>query len=70
KKKQQSRIGIFQKSSAHAQPARTHTNPYSLEFCEENIEFWLACEEFQQIKSPSKRISRAKAIYKKFIKEV
>ncbi|XP_076880700.1 regulator of G-protein signaling 2 [Brachyhypopomus gauderio] len=38
------------------------------EFCEENIEFWLACEEFRQIKSPAKRTFRAKAIYKKFIK--
>ncbi|KAI4900012.1 hypothetical protein NFI96_014515 [Prochilodus magdalenae] len=38
------------------------------EFCEENIEFWLACEEFRKIKSPTKRRARAKRIYKEFIK--
>uniref|UniRef100_W5MKL4 Regulator of G protein signaling 2 n=1 Tax=Lepisosteus oculatus TaxID=7918 RepID=W5MKL4_LEPOC len=38
------------------------------EFCEENIEFWLACEDFRKIKSPAKRASRANTIYNKFIK--
>ncbi|KAL7866636.1 hypothetical protein AOLI_G00144500 [Acnodon oligacanthus] len=38
------------------------------EFCEENIEFWLACEEFRHIKSPTKRTARAKRIYKEFVK--
>ncbi|XP_066503704.1 regulator of G-protein signaling 2 [Hoplias malabaricus] len=37
------------------------------EFCEENIEFWLACEEFRQITSSKKRTAKAKSIYKKFI---
>ncbi|KAG9266815.1 regulator of G-protein signaling 2 [Astyanax mexicanus] len=38
------------------------------EYCEENIEFWLTCEEFRQIKSLAKRKARARAIYDKFIK--
>ncbi|XP_036377054.1 regulator of G-protein signaling 2-like [Megalops cyprinoides] len=38
------------------------------EFCEENMEFWLACEDFRKIKSPSKLTSRANSIYEEFIK--
>lgn len=38
------------------------------EFCEENIEFWLTCEEFRKIKSPAKLSLRAKSIYEEFIK--
>ncbi|XP_012694872.2 regulator of G-protein signaling 2-like [Clupea harengus] len=38
------------------------------EFCEENLEFWLACEDFQQLKSPNKLASRARSIYEEFIK--
>ncbi|KAG9338391.1 hypothetical protein JZ751_025795 [Albula glossodonta] len=38
------------------------------EFCEENLEFWLACEEFRKIRSPEKLASRARKIHEKFIK--
>ncbi|XP_076133479.1 regulator of G-protein signaling 8-like [Alosa pseudoharengus] len=38
------------------------------EFCEENLQFWLACEDFMQIKSPNKLPSRARSIYEQFIK--
>lgn len=38
------------------------------EHCEENIEFWLACEEFRKIRSRSKLRSRAKTIYEEFVK--
>ncbi|XP_030640099.1 regulator of G-protein signaling 2-like [Chanos chanos] len=38
------------------------------EFCEENIEFWMACEKFRHIKSPSKLRSKAKKIYEEFVK--
>ncbi|KAG5847427.1 regulator of G-protein signaling 2-like [Anguilla anguilla] len=38
------------------------------EFCEENIEFWLACEEFRKIKSPAKLASKASRIYEEFIR--
>ncbi|KAM9370927.1 regulator of G-protein signaling 3 isoform 2-T2 [Phaethornis superciliosus] len=37
------------------------------EFSEENLEFWLACEEFKKIKSQSKMVSKAKKIFAEFI---
>ncbi|KAK6484755.1 regulator of G-protein signaling 2-like isoform X1, partial [Huso huso] len=37
------------------------------EYCEENIEFWLACEEYKKIKSPVKLASKAKKIHEEFI---
>ncbi|XP_014024405.1 regulator of G-protein signaling 2 [Salmo salar] len=37
------------------------------EFCEENIEFWTACEEFRTISSLEKLSSRARSIYEEFI---
>uniref|UniRef100_A0A8C1WPJ8 Regulator of G protein signaling 2 n=1 Tax=Cyprinus carpio TaxID=7962 RepID=A0A8C1WPJ8_CYPCA len=38
------------------------------EHSEENIEFWMACEEFKKIRSRSKLKSRAKTIYDEFIR--
>ncbi|XP_059915829.1 regulator of G-protein signaling 18 isoform X1 [Gadus macrocephalus] len=37
------------------------------EFSEENIEFWLACEDYKTVDSDTKRLSRAKQIYTIFI---
>ncbi|KAG7326223.1 hypothetical protein KOW79_009624 [Hemibagrus wyckioides] len=37
------------------------------EFSDENIEFWLACEDYKKIKSPAKLMSKANKIYKEFI---
>ncbi|KAM6046853.1 regulator of G-protein signaling 3 isoform 3-T3 [Theristicus caerulescens] len=37
------------------------------EFSEENLEFWLACEEFKKIKSQSKMVSKAKKIFAEYI---
>lgn len=37
------------------------------EYSEENIEFWLACEDYKKIRSPVKRASKAKKIYLEFI---
>ncbi|XP_040841325.1 regulator of G-protein signaling 2 [Ochotona curzoniae] len=39
------------------------------EFCEENIEFWLACEDFKKTKSPQKLSSKARKIYMDFIEK-
>ncbi|NWH40359.1 RGS2 protein, partial [Chloropsis hardwickii] len=39
------------------------------EFCEENIEFWLACEDFKKTKSPQKLTTKAKKIYNDFIEK-
>lgn len=38
------------------------------EFSDENIEFWLTCEDYKKIKSSFKMSSRAKKIYEQFIK--
>ncbi|XP_062853140.1 regulator of G-protein signaling 5a [Trichomycterus rosablanca] len=37
------------------------------EFSEENIEFWMACEDFKKTKSPLKMATKAKKIYEDFI---
>ncbi|XP_043941891.1 regulator of G-protein signaling 5 [Protopterus annectens] len=37
------------------------------EFSEENIEFWLACEDYKKIKSTIKQAIMAKKIYEEFI---
>lgn len=37
------------------------------EYSEENIDFWISCEEYKKIKSPSKLSPRAKKIYNEFI---
>ncbi|XP_060054184.1 regulator of G-protein signaling 5 isoform X2 [Erinaceus europaeus] len=37
------------------------------EFSEENLEFWIACEEYKKIRSPTKMVEKAKKIYEEFI---
>ncbi|XP_065698520.2 regulator of G-protein signaling 21 isoform X1 [Patagioenas fasciata] len=37
------------------------------EFSEENVEFWLACEDFKKTKSPTKIALKAQKIYSDFI---
>ncbi|XP_062064719.1 regulator of G-protein signaling 2-like [Lepus europaeus] len=39
------------------------------EFCEENIDFWLGCEDFKKIKSPRKLSSKARKMYVEFIEK-
>lgn len=38
------------------------------EFCEESLDFWLACQEFKSFDSPEERTQRAASIYEEFIK--
>ncbi|XP_054645992.1 regulator of G-protein signaling 5-like [Dunckerocampus dactyliophorus] len=38
------------------------------EFCEENIEFWTACEDFRMLSSHQELTSKANSIYEEFIK--
>ncbi|XP_053324723.1 regulator of G-protein signaling 5 [Spea bombifrons] len=45
----------------------TFQNFLKSEFSEENIEFWMACEEYRKIKSPAKLAVKAKKIYEEFI---
>uniref|UniRef100_A0A2K6EEY6 Regulator of G protein signaling 21 n=2 Tax=Propithecus coquereli TaxID=379532 RepID=A0A2K6EEY6_PROCO len=37
------------------------------EFSEENVEFWLACEDFKKTENEEKIASKAKMIYSEFI---
>ncbi|XP_029511396.1 regulator of G-protein signaling 5-like isoform X2 [Oncorhynchus nerka] len=37
------------------------------EFSEENIEFWVACEDYKRTRETSKMAAKAKRIYKEFI---
>ncbi|XP_077162152.1 regulator of G-protein signaling 3 isoform X7 [Paroedura picta] len=37
------------------------------EFSEENLEFWLSCEDYKKIKSQSKMTSKAKKIFAEYI---
>ncbi|XP_054443551.1 regulator of G-protein signaling 4 isoform X2 [Pteronotus mesoamericanus] len=37
------------------------------EYSEENIDFWVSCEEYKKIKSPAKLSPKAKKIYDEFI---
>lgn len=37
------------------------------EYSEENIDFWVSCEEYKKIKSPSKLTPKAQKIYNEFI---
>ncbi|XP_071369042.1 regulator of G-protein signaling 5a isoform X1 [Centroberyx affinis] len=55
---------------------RVLTNNYGLttfrsflqsEFSDENIEFWVACEDFKKIKNPVKMATKAKKIYEDYI---
>lgn len=39
------------------------------EYCEENIDFWLACEDFKKTKSTQKLSAKAKKIYNDFIEK-
>ncbi|XP_029308655.1 regulator of G-protein signaling 2-like isoform X2 [Cottoperca gobio] len=39
------------------------------EFCEENLDFWLACQEFKTSDCPEERTLRATSIYEEFIKQ-
>uniref|UniRef100_A0A8D3DIS5 Regulator of G protein signaling 2 n=1 Tax=Scophthalmus maximus TaxID=52904 RepID=A0A8D3DIS5_SCOMX len=38
------------------------------EFCEENIEFWTACEDFRTLTSHKELVSKASGLYEDFIK--
>lgn len=39
------------------------------EFCEENLDFWLACQEFKAFDSPEDLTRRAASIYQEFISD-
>uniref|UniRef100_A0AAY5KZ50 RGS domain-containing protein n=1 Tax=Esox lucius TaxID=8010 RepID=A0AAY5KZ50_ESOLU len=54
-------------SPPNADGVETFSQFLRTEFSEENIEFWLACEEYKSIHSETKKISKAKQMYAVFI---
>ncbi|KAM7011893.1 uncharacterized protein LKV04_021511 [Tautogolabrus adspersus] len=46
----------------------TFRNFLKSEYSDENIEFWLTCEDYKKIKSSFRMSSRAKKIYEQFVK--
>lgn len=57
----------FDKLLSHKDGLETFTQFLKTEFSEENIEFWMACEDFKKSNDPQQMIFKAKAIYEKFI---
>ncbi|XP_028329523.1 LOW QUALITY PROTEIN: regulator of G-protein signaling 18 [Gouania willdenowi] len=57
----------FEKLLKHSDGVETFSQFLRTEFSEENIEFWLACEEYKTIDSETKLLSKAKCIYTVFI---
>ena len=52
----------------HPDGLATFRNFLKSEYSDENIEFWLTCEDFKKVKSSFRMSSRAKKIYEQFIK--
>lgn len=57
----------FEELLLHSDGVETFSSFLRTEFSEENIEFWLACEEYKTIDSEIKLISTAKQMYAIFI---
>ncbi|XP_006834251.1 PREDICTED: regulator of G-protein signaling 18 [Chrysochloris asiatica] len=57
----------FDKLLSHKDGLKAFTRFLKTEFSEENIEFWIACEDFKKSKEPQQIIHKAKVIYEKFI---
>ncbi|XP_055359859.1 regulator of G-protein signaling 18 [Betta splendens] len=57
----------FEELLKHSDGIETFSQFLKTEFSEENIEFWLACEEYKTIDSKTKLLSKAKYIYTVFI---
>ncbi|XP_056599745.1 regulator of G-protein signaling 18 isoform X1 [Triplophysa dalaica] len=57
----------FEELLSHSDGVEIFTQFLRTEFSEENIEFWLACEDFKTTESPTKLQTKAKQIYAVFI---
>ncbi|XP_002760495.2 regulator of G-protein signaling 18 [Callithrix jacchus] len=57
----------FEKLLSRRDGLEAFTRFLKTEFSEENIEFWIACEDFKKSKEPQQIHLKAKAIYEKFI---
>ncbi|XP_001516413.1 regulator of G-protein signaling 18 [Ornithorhynchus anatinus] len=58
----------FDSLLSHKEGLNAFTKFLKTEFSEENIEFWIACEEFKKIKDAKQMVLKAKAIYQRFVK--
>ncbi|CAF96332.1 unnamed protein product [Tetraodon nigroviridis] len=56
----------FEELLSHSDGVEVFSQFLRKEFSEENIEFWLACEEYKTIDSETKLLSKAKYIYTVF----
>uniref|UniRef100_A0AAY4A9G7 RGS domain-containing protein n=1 Tax=Denticeps clupeoides TaxID=299321 RepID=A0AAY4A9G7_9TELE len=59
--------GSFEELLGNSDGVETFTQFLRTEFSEENIEFWLACEEYKKTQSNPKLLSNAKQIYAIYI---
>ncbi|XP_069497444.1 regulator of G-protein signaling 18 isoform X3 [Ambystoma mexicanum] len=59
----------FEKLLSHKDGVEAFTRFLKTEFSEENIEFWLACEEYKESKTTQQLSSTAKTIFEKFIQK-
>ncbi|KAM6989784.1 regulator of G-protein signaling 18 [Tautogolabrus adspersus] len=57
----------FEELLKHSDGVENFSQFLRTEFSEENIEFWLACEEYKTIDSETKLLSKARCIYTVFI---
>ncbi|XP_067846769.1 regulator of G-protein signaling 4-like [Heptranchias perlo] len=57
----------LQQLISHKNGLVTFTEFLQSEYSEENIKFWLACEEYRKHKSPAKLAASAKKIYDEYI---
>ncbi|KAK5614573.1 hypothetical protein CRENBAI_018527 [Crenichthys baileyi] len=57
----------FEELLKHTDGVETFSQFLRTEFSEENIEFWLACEEYKTIDSETKLLSKSKYIYAVYI---
>ncbi|XP_077013382.1 regulator of G-protein signaling 18 [Tamandua tetradactyla] len=57
----------FDKLLSYKDGLEAFTRFLKTEFSEENIEFWIACEDFKKSKDRQQIVLKAKAIYEKFI---
>ncbi|XP_067892611.1 regulator of G-protein signaling 4-like [Heterodontus francisci] len=57
----------LQQLISHKDGLAAFTEFLQSEYSEENIKFWLACEEYRKCKSPAKLASKAKKIFNEYI---
>ncbi|XP_037315305.1 regulator of G-protein signaling 18 [Pungitius pungitius] len=57
----------FEELLKHSDGVESFSQFLRTEFSEENIEFWLACEEYKTIDSDTKLLSKARCIYTVYI---